>query len=62
MNDPVVVALESRVIRQCISLKHHRRAQKNKGTKYSSQHLVSAEPFQVVHYSEGQSYTSHYDI
>ena len=28
---------------------------------YTSQHLVSAEPFQVVHYSEGQSYTSHYD-
>jgi prolyl 4-hydroxylase len=24
-------------------------------------HLISAEPFQVVHYSPGQSYTSHFD-
>ena len=63
MNNLVVVALESRVISQAYRWKHHRRAQKVKrNTKYSRlQHLVSAEPFQVVHYSEGQSYTSHYD-
>ncbi len=63
MNNPVVVALESRVISAVhivgSIIDAHRRS---KGIQsISSQHLVSAEPFQVVHYSEGQSYTSHYD-
>lgn len=62
-NEPIVMDLEDRIIAAvCMvgRIVDSHRSRKGMQSLLPS-HLISAEPFQVVHYSPGQSYTSHFD-